>query len=651
MTSSSGWGRPGRYDDELGDWTEPDEAPGWDGGGAYDAPPGYAEPGYADPGYAGPGYAEPGYAEPGYARPGYAGPGYAGPGHADANVYGAQPDYSERGGYEPGPYPAPGSYGEPAEYGRPDQFGGPDQFGDPAQFGEPAQYGGPGEYSGPGEYGAPGYDPYQTESHGVAPYSPQPGYDSAPGEWAGAGSSSGPFDRALPRPDEPRDARGWYDAAPGGFAADRDSGSFAVYDARHGQPGAALPSGPGRYAERHDEPQGSWNGTGAEARDWDEDDGLLDRRFGSGPDDIGRGRRGSRVRATSRRRRTVRGRTAFVLAIVIAAGLLGVGGRFAYDKVQGFITHRYGDYLGAGYGKVKVLVPANSSLTGLASELLAKGVIQATRPYITAANAQAQNANKLQPGVYLLHYHMNSALVVQWLLTPGAHLVKDQVTIPEGLRASDIAILLARQSHYPVKDFTYLIDNPAKLGLPSWAAGSTAEGFLYPDTYRLTPHETPLQILQAMVNEFKQFIGPIDSAHAAAHVGTTPWHILIVASMVQAEAGSPADFGKIARVVWNRLNSGMHLDFDSTVLYGLHKYAPFATSAELKINTPYNSYMHGGLPPGPIGNPGLVAVQAALHSSHGPWLYFITDTRHKPYKTYFTSSFAQFSRWKLQFQG
>jgi UPF0755 protein len=605
MTSSSGWGRSGPYDDEYGDWTEPDEGPGWHGQ-AYDAPPGYVDPGNAGPGYAG---------------PGHAGPGYARPGHGDADGYGAPRDYGEPGGYETGGYPAPGGYREPDQYGA------------------------------PAEYGTPGYDPYRAESYEAAPYVPQQGYDPAPDQWAEFGSPAGPFDRGLARADEPQDARGWYDATPGGFAAGPDSGSFGRYESRHGQPSAALPSGPGRYAEWHDDPAGSWNGTGAEAGDWDEDEGLLDRRFGPGPDDIGRGRHGARIRAASRRRRTVRGRAAFVLAIVIAAGLLGVGGRFGYDKVQAFITHRYGDYSTAGTGKVQVTVPPGSSLTGLASELLAKGVIMATRPYITAANAAAANASKLQPGVYLLRYHMNSAIAVQWLLTPALHLVKDQVTIPEGLRASDIAILLARQSRYPASDFTYLIDHPAKLGLPAWAAGSTAEGFLYPDTYRLTPHETPLQILQAMVNEFKQFIVPIDAPKAAARLGTTPWHILIVASMVQAEAGSPADFGKIARVVWNRLNKGMHLDFDSTVLYGLHKYAPFATAAQLRINTPYNTYLHGGLPPGPIGNPGLVAVQAALHSSHGPWLYFITDIRHKPYKTYFTTSFAQFNRWKQQFEG
>jgi UPF0755 protein len=243
-------------------------------------------------------------------------------------------------------------------------------------------------------------------------------------------------------------------------------------------------------------------------------------------------------------------------------------------------------------------------------------------------------------------------VAVQWLLS-SAHRTNDKVTIIEGTRASAIAQVLAKQTGKPVSQFTQIIDHPpASLGLPSWAAGKTAEGFLFPDTYELLPTMTPLQILQRMVSQFKTEIAGINLV-AAAHAGsTTPWHVLIVASMAQAEAGSVSDFGPIADVAWNRLQAGMKLQFDSTVFYAMGTYGTYVkTAAQKNYPSPYNTYLHGGLPPGPIGNPGILAIKAALHPPQDHYLYFITDTRHKPYKTHFTSSYAKFQMWQQEFQG
>ena len=100
--------------------------------------------------------------------------------------------------------------------------------------------------------------------------------------------------------------------------------------------------------------------------------------------------------------------------------------------------------------------------------------------------------------------------------------------------------------------------------------------------------------------------------------------------MAQAEGGSVSDFPKIARVIINRLHIGMHLQFDSTVLYGLGKYAISATIAQTHIPGPYNTYANAGLPPGPISNPGDKAIQAILHPATGNWLYFITVPGGRP---------------------
>jgi len=406
-----------------------------------------------------------------------------------------------------------------------------------------------------------------------------------------------------------------------------------------------LPAGSDGYAQWQDEPpEDDWV-------DDDADSGLLSRRFGGGgaePAGSGGGSRG-RGSGRGRKRRSVRGKVAFTVAIFAVILIVGIAAAFGTTYVSRLINNRYGDYKGAGYGHVTVIVPEGASLGELGPMLLRKGVIMALRPYDTAAAAAT---GTLQPGVYKLQLHMNSALAVQALLSSKARSA-DQITIIEGTRAVDIAKIFAKRTGLPSSAFMDIIDHPpSALGLPSWA-GSTAEGFLFPDTYELTPHETPLQILQMMVSNFNHRIAGMSLATAARTVNTTPWHVLIVASMVQAESGK-GDFGKVARVAWNRLGSGMPLHFDSTVFYGLGIAGgptAAATNAEINKDTPYNTYMHKGLPPGPIGNPGLEAIQAALHPPHGPWLYFITDLKVHPSKTYFTDNYSQFQKWQQQFEG
>jgi cell division protein YceG involved in septum cleavage len=100
--------------------------------------------------------------------------------------------------------------------------------------------------------------------------------------------------------------------------------------------------------------------------------------------------------------------------------------------------------------------------------------------------------------------------------------------------------------------------------------------------------------------------------------------VIIEASMAQAEGGSVSDYPKIARVIINRLKDGMHLQFDSVLLYGLNAYAVNVTDKQIATKGPYNDFEHAGLPPGPISNPGDAAIQGILHPAAGDWLYFLT---------------------------
>jgi len=679
--SASGYGDQASYADPRGygdqpGWGDPDgygtqngyrDRDGYGDRTGYGGQAGYGETGGYGPqeGYGGPGghqwsggqgghegYGEPGYAEPGYDESGYGGPGDYGAPDVDTNPYG------------------PGSHGSAD---RPDQasgyqWQGPYGAADPLP---PASYDPGPSHDAAGS--ARGYDTgsfgrADTGSHASWAFTPGArGYDSDPLDQGSEGLSDSPADGFGPdsgsfgRPDTGRPDTGSFGRPDTGSFGRPDTGSFGRPDTgSFGRPDTgsfrrsdsgtfgrpddqatsarrALPAGSGGYADWRDEPVDD---------DWedDADGGLLSRRFGrSGRRERGDGGRG---RARGRKPRRLRGKAAFTMAILTVALVTGIAAAFGYKYVHTWINNRYGDYTGAGTGTVEITVKSGDTLAGLGPVLVRDGVIMALRHYDTAAAAAS---GTLQPGVYSLHHHMNSAIAVKYLLDPK-HRSDIKVTIIEGQRAHDIAALLARKTGLKESDFVNLINHPpASLGLPSWAAGKPAEGFLFPDTYTFVPGESALKILQTMVSNFNNKVATIHLASAAPLVHTTPWHVLIVASMAQAEGGLD-DFGKVARVAWNRLGQNMALHFDSTVFYGLGipgNQQAAATSAEIKKDNPYNTYIHTGLPPGPIGNPGLKAIQAALHPTHGPWLYFITDLKTK--KTYFTASYTQFLQWEKKF--
>jgi UPF0755 protein len=262
----------------------------------------------------------------------------------------------------------------------------------------------------------------------------------------------------------------------------------------------------------------------------------------------------------------------------------------------------------------------------LGPRLLQLGVIASTRAFTNAAESAttttSTSSTGLEAGYYQLHEHMQASLAFAALTNPK-NVVQTTVTIPEGKRAVDVIAIIAEKTKIPLKNFQQVLAHPSQLGLPSYAGGK-AEGYLFPATYAVVPHETALQILQAMVQRFNVEAQGINLVNAANAVHLTPSQLIIEASLAQAEGGSVSDYSKIAEVIHNRLAIGMHLQFDSTVLYGLGKYAVSATIAETRTPGPYNTYLNAGLPVGPICNPGNAAIQAVLHPASGNWLYFLT---------------------------
>ena len=414
----------------------------------------------------------------------------------------------------------------------------------------------------------------------------------------------------------------------------------------------------GRYEETRYQEPGQYPGDGEYE---DEDRGRFVPGFGDddapyedGEADHGgrRARRGGRDslrggsgggRSGRRPRRRLRwiAPLAALLVIVIP---LAVGGVYVYSLYMS--KYHPADYSGDGTGSIVVQVPSGASASSFGPTLVELGVVASSRAFVLAAEHSA-NPDGLLPGFYGMHKHMQASLAYALLLNPK-DLVQVPVTIPEGLRLSQIVPLLGAKSGIPASAYAKVLKDPASLGLPGYAHGKP-EGYLFPATYEVQPHETALGVLKGMVQRYDQEATAVNLPVAARHVGLTPGQVITMASLVQAEGGRLSDYPKIARVIYNRMAQGTPLQLDSTVLYGLDKFGILASDQDLNSPSPYNTYRHKGLTPAPIDSPGNAAIQAVLHPASGNWVYFVT-VNPKTRETLFTSSPAQFEQFRQELE-
>ncbi|WP_329113855.1 endolytic transglycosylase MltG [Streptomyces sp. NBC_01465] len=208
--------------------------------------------------------------------------------------------------------------------------------------------------------------------------------------------------------------------------------------------------------------------------------------------------------------------------------------------------------------------------------------------------------------------------------------------VPEGWRASQV--YAASDKALGVAPGTTQKAVPtAGLKLPPEAKGNP-EGYLFPATYPIDGQTTPAGLLTYMVNTANQHFGADHITEGAKRNKVTVYQTVVIASIVQAEADTIADMGKVSRVIYNRLAQGMPLQMDSTLNYALNRSTLDTTTGDTKIESPYNTYEHKGLPPTPIGNPGQDAMNAAISPTPGNWLYFVTVA---PGDTRFTDSYSE----------
>jgi uncharacterized YceG family protein len=588
--------QPGYDQQQYGQPQPPYDGRGY-GSQDYDQGQGYPGQGYQEPGYDGRNYGQPAQR----ARAGYP-PQGPGSGPQQYPRTGPQPTPRGTGGQQVqrGGQPLPGGTGgmqqappgyDPRGTGprRPVGGGGDRDYptgGYPQRGAQPGQQGQAGRGGQGGGY--EGWDPGQRDDSFLPGFGPRDDFE-------GGGQ---PYDDPRRGARRGRDAR--RPAVDGRAAADPRAADFAGQDQRvrgdrrRPRPDDRDPRGPGRR-DRDD-----WDGNGGAGN------GGYD---GDGP--------------RKRRRGPVRRLAPWIALLVIVVPLVW-GGLHVYGIYQARVHPA--DYTGAGTApKVTVQVLSGATADSLAPTLLKDGVIASTRAFDNAASATTTTAAtgaQLEPGYFELNSHMQASQAWAYLTNPK-NMLQTVVTIPEGKRASQVIASVAKATNIPLKNFQTVLDHPSELGLPSYANGKV-EGYLFPATYEITPHETALQILQAMVTRFKQEATAIDLPAAARRLGISETDVIIEASMAQAEGGSVSDYPKIAEVINNRLRIHMALQFDSVLLYGLNAYAINVTDKQIATPGPYNDFEHSGLPPGPIANPGDAAIQGILKPATGNWLYFLT---------------------------
>ncbi|MFD8080514.1 endolytic transglycosylase MltG [Kitasatospora sp. NPDC059722] len=319
------------------------------------------------------------------------------------------------------------------------------------------------------------------------------------------------------------------------------------------------------------------------------------------------------------------------LALVAVFGGAGLAG---WTWVQGQRKPpAAADYAGQGAGDVQVSVPEGAGLSQIASALVRNGVVASSLAFTRAAKGSAAAAGRIQPGTYTLKQKMSAAAALAILIDPAN---ANGLTIPEGWRGYQIFTAIDKKLNLPAGTTQRTAqEQGAELGLPDFANGSP-EGYLFPATYSVTDGTTAVDLLKQMVDRAGKEYSRDDANVVAQTLGQSLYGLVTVASMVQGEADNSEDMSKVARVIYNRLARNMPLQLDSTINYALGRSTLNTTVTDTRLDSPYNTYLHAGLPPSPISNPGRQAVMAALDPAPGDWLYFVTV---KPGDTRFTDSF------------
>ena len=333
-------------------------------------------------------------------------------------------------------------------------------------------------------------------------------------------------------------------------------------------------------------------------------------------------------RAGGPRRWGRRGVALVALVVIVAAGWL--------------LWSIYQPGAGEGSGRVVVKVPRGSTVSEIGDLLAARGVIDS--PFFFRLRVKLSGgASDLKSGTFTLRSDMSYAAALDALGKNPAPPPVIRVTIPEGKSRREVVPLVRqaglRGSYLAASRGATRAFDPHRYGAPK---GATLEGFLFPATYELRRGATAQQLVDQQLLALRQNLAQVNLRYARSK-NLTVFDVLTIASMVEREVAVARERPLVAAVIYNRLRSGMNLGIDATLRYALGNWSEPLKVSELNSSTPYNTRNHAGLPPGPIGNPGLASIKAAAHPAKVPYLFYVvkpgTCGQHA-----FSSTDAQFER-------
>jgi UPF0755 protein len=350
-------------------------------------------------------------------------------------------------------------------------------------------------------------------------------------------------------------------------------------------------------------------------------------------------RRSDARRPQKKRRRG--GPWGWIIAIVVVVGLVVAGGVYVWSNYGEKIQEVLGiappiDYSGEGNGEeVTVVIESGDIGSDVSRKLTAAGVTMTFDAFYQLL--LADDSITFEPGNYRLQKEMSAAAALAALQDPANRII-NQATIPEGVTAASALELIAAATELPLEELQAEAANYTQFGIP--ANSPSIEGWLFPATYQFDPGVTAHEAIKMLVD---QMLATLDAAGVAPENRFT---VLTMAALVQRESGPKVeDMAKIARVFQNRLDRGMLLQSDATVHYGIGDTSSVWTDEEARADAsnPYNTYANPGLPIGPIGLPGVDAINAAVHPADGTWLYFVT-VNLKTGETVFSNTLSEHER-------
>lgn len=303
----------------------------------------------------------------------------------------------------------------------------------------------------------------------------------------------------------------------------------------------------------------------------------------------------------------------FLVVVALLAGLAAAGGFFYLRSIGLWGASR-------PHGSTEVRIPQGASGAEVSELLETSGVVPSALGFRLALNIEG-GAEDIQAGRYELPKGLSARSALQALLE-GPEQSFITVTFPEGSWIEDFAATLEKLTDISGDKFTRLATSGKVRSRLQPKGVDTLEGLMWPSTYQVVRKDDARIVAVRMVTEFERRAASVDFSEVQG-TGVSLYQAVVVASMIEAEAMLDSERAKIARVIYNRLQQGIPLGIDATVNYALGEHKRELTESDLAVDSPYNTRVVAGLPPTPIGAPGLASLEAAARPLEGDWLYYV----------------------------